>query len=111
MNEDIKLFIPSNVKTRLEFFKGFGIKELIVTGIVALILVPFAILVYILSDNSYFTGVIIEIIGVIGTVIIVTKDQNNLCVAKQIKFMIDFVRNQKKFDYSYYDKWKGEREK
>ena len=37
MNEhdnEYKLYIPTNVKTRLEFFKGYGIKELISTVIV-----------------------------------------------------------------------------
>lgn len=28
---DYKLYIPSNVKTRMEFFKGYGVKELIST--------------------------------------------------------------------------------
>ena len=26
-NDDYKLYIPSNVKTRMEFFKGYGLKE------------------------------------------------------------------------------------
>ena len=36
-DNEYKLYIPTNVKTRLEFFKGYGIKELISTVIVYLI--------------------------------------------------------------------------
>ena len=35
-----------------------------------------------------------------------TKDSNNLCVVTQIKFMIEFSKMQKKFDYEYYNKLK-----
>ena len=37
MNEhdnEYKLYIPTNVKTRLEFFKGYGIKDAVLTVIV-----------------------------------------------------------------------------
>ena len=77
MNEvenDFKLYIPSNVKTRLEFFN----------------LIP----------------VVIEFIGVSITVICTTKDENNLCVIDQIKYMLEFVKMQKKYVYRYFDKWR-----
>ena len=54
MNEhdnEYKLYIPTNVKTRLEFFKGYGIKELISTVIVLVALLPISFIVYKLKDN------------------------------------------------------------
>lgn len=103
-NKEYKLYVPSNVKTRLEFFNGFGISELISTGIVALILLPISFIVYKLK-GSFFIPVIIEFIGIAGTIMMTTKDMNNLCVISQIKLMIEFAKKQKKFEYKYYNKF------
>ena len=97
-DEETKLYIPSNVKTRLEFFKGFGIKELVSTIIVAIALIPISIISYYLGNKNY--------IGIVATVVATTKDDNNLCVVNQIKYMIDFAKMQKNYEYKYYDKWR-----
>lgn len=98
--KDFRLYIPSNVKTRLEFFKGYGIKELIISVIVLIALLPISFLIYKLKDN-YLIPVLVEFIGVSATVICTTKDENNLCVVDQIKYMLDFVN-----EYKYFDKWR-----
>ncbi len=105
-NENEKLYIPSNVKVRLEFFKGYGVKELIATGIVAVALIPISIIAYNLGNQNYLLPVLIEMFGVVATVVATTKDENNLCIVSQIKYMIDFAKSQKKYDYEYYDKWR-----
>lgn len=105
-DEETKLYIPSNVKTRLEFFKGFGIKELVSTIIVAIALIPISIISYYLGNKNYIVPVLIEIIGIVATVVATTKDDNNLCVVNQIKYMIDFAKMQKNYEYRYYDKWR-----
>ena len=59
MNEhdnEYKLYIPTNVKTRLEFFKGYGIKELISTVIVLVALLPIS---FILQSKNKAHAVII----------------------------------------------------
>ena len=45
-------------------------------------------------------------IGVVATIVATTKDENNLCVVNQVKYMVDFAKSQKKYDYEYYDKWR-----
>ena len=35
-----ELYIPSNIKTRLEFFKGYGVKEMVITLIVMAFSLP-----------------------------------------------------------------------
>lgn len=102
---DYKLYIPSNVKTRLEFGKGYGVKELISTGIVFLLLLPISLIVYKLK-GSLLLPVVIEFIGVAGTIIATAKDENNLCVTRQIKFLIDFANTQKQYRYKYFNKWR-----
>lgn len=103
-NSEYKLYIPSNVKTRMEFFKGYGVKELISTIIVFACLLPISLIIYKLK-GSFLLPIVIEFIGVAGTIILTTKDENNLCVTKQIKYLIDFANMQKEFRYKYFNKW------
>ena len=105
--EKIKLYIPSNVKVRLEFFKGYGVKELVATMLVAICLIPISIIAYFCGNKSYLIPVIIEMIGVLTTLIATTKYENNLFVFNQVKFLIDFLKMQNNFEYEYYDKWRN----
>ncbi len=102
---EYKLYIPSNVKTRMEIFKGYGVKELISTIIVFGCLLPISLIIYKLKGNLLLP-IIIEFIGVAGTIIATAKDENNLCVTRQIKFLIDFANTQKQYRYKYYNKWR-----
>ena len=102
---EFKLYVPTNVKTRLEFFNGFGVSELITTVIVAGIFLPFSFILYKIK-GSFLLPIILEFLAVAGTIMMTTKDANNLCVVTQIKFMINFNKIQKKFDYKYYNKFK-----
>lgn len=106
--KEYKLYIPTNVKTRLEFFTGYGVKELIQTIIVFVALLPISIAIYIIKGN-YLIPVLIEFIGVAGTIIATTKDENNLCVVNQIKYLIDFSKTQKQYRYKYYNKWREDK--
>lgn len=106
-DKELKLYIPTNVKTRLEFFKGFGVKELIIAVIVLVGLLPISFAIYVIKDN-YLLPVVIEFIGVAGAVMFTTKDDNNLCVVSQIKYMLDFSKIQKQYRYKYYNKWRDE---
>lgn len=103
-NKTDELYIPANIKTRLEFFKGYGVKELVITLIVMTFSLPFILLINRLSNT--LTALIVLFVIVAGTVVSITKDDNNLCVAKQIKFMIKHYNMQKSFKYVYYDKWR-----
>ena len=40
-------------------------------------------------------GVATIFIGVAGTILATTKDENNLCVVRQIQFLIEFEKSQK----------------
>ena len=102
---EYKLYIPTNVKTRTEFFKGYGLKELLYTVIVFACLFPISFIIY-KYKGSFFIPILIEFIGVAGTIISTTKDDNNLCVIEQIKFLIKFRNTQKQYRYKYFNKLK-----
>ena len=59
--KDYKLYVPINVKTRLEFFNGFGISELITTAIMAGCFLPISFIVYKIK-GSFLIPIIIEVL-------------------------------------------------
>ena len=97
-----ELYIPANIKIRLEFFKGYGVKELVITLLVMAFSLPIVFIIN--SINGLLTAIIFLFIVTAGTVVSITKDENNLCVAKQIGYMIQNSKMQKKYKYVYYDK-------
>lgn len=108
MNEDkisTKLYIPTNVKTRFEFIRGFGIHELITTSIVVVILLFIAFIIYSFSQNLILS-VLLVLIGTSTMIIISAKDTNNLSVLDMLKYMLEFTNMQKIYEYKYFDKWR-----
>lgn len=105
-NINTKLYIPSNVKTRFEFIRGFGINELIVTSIVVAFLIGIALVIYSIT-NELIVPVLIVLLGGAGMVIITAKDTNNLSVLDMIKNMFEFASMQKVYEYKYFDKWRS----
>ena len=86
-NDNYKLYIPTNVKTRLEFFKGYGVQELISTIIVFACLFPVSFILYKVKGNLLLP-IIIEFIG-----------------------LIEFEKSQKSFMYRYFNKWRYDLDK
>ena len=109
MREDeinVKLYIPSNVQTRFEFIKGFGFKELTQTIIVLVILFIVAFIIYGFTQQIMIP-ILLVLIGTATMIIITAKDNNNLSVLDLAKNMLLFANSQKKYEYKYYDKWRG----
>lgn len=104
-NINTKLYIPSNVKTRFEFIRGFGIKELILTSIVVAFLIVIAFIINFITKDS-IVPVLIVLLGTATMIIITAKDTNNLSVLDMIKNMIEFASMQKIYKYKYFDKWR-----
>lgn len=96
------LYIPANIRTRLEFFKGYGVKELVTTILVVTFSMPVVFLLY--KFKSTLVAIIFLLFIISASVISLTKDDNNLCIVEQVKFMIRNAQMQKKYKYKYYDK-------
>ena len=108
MNEDkinTKLYIPSNVKTRFEFIRGFGFKELTTTAFVVAFLLVIAFIIYSFT-NSLIIPVLLVLIGTSTMIIISAKDTTNLSVLDMLKNILEFANMQKKYEYKYFDKWR-----
>ena len=102
--ETLFLYIPSDVKSENELFNGFGKRELLqsMAGILFGCLAAGA--VWLLFQNVAATVVTI-LTGIFGSVMMCTKDQNNLSVADQIVNMIRFSRNQQIYPYRAMWEW------
>lgn len=102
MEDNNNLYIPANIRTRLEFFKGYGVKELVTTISVVAFSMPIVFLLY--KFKSTLVAIIFLLFVISASVISLTKDDNNLCIVEQLKFMIRNTKMQKKYEYRYYDK-------
>ena len=97
MKKDDKVYIPRNVKKELEFFRGFGVKELIITIIVAVISIIPVILIY--KYISQIFAISFFMIVVTSTIMLVLKDENNMSFYKQLKLVVKNIFMQKNFKY------------
>lgn len=94
------LYIPANIKTRVEFFEGFGMSELIMTLIMLIISVIVAITIYNINYNM-IVCVFIVLISTAITIALVTKDHNNQSMLDFVIHLIQFCGEQKKYRYVY----------
>jgi len=98
------LYIPQGLKTRVEIFSGFGKEELFKATLVTLVVGLLDIVFYLITKNAVVAMVTI-LVTIAGSVMMLTKDHNNVSVVDQVGFMIRFERSQKKFKYKYLDEW------
>lgn len=97
MNKEDKVYVPRNVKKELEFFRGYGVKELIITIIVAGISILPVIFIY--KYVSQVFAISFFMIVTASTIMLVIKDDNNVSFFKQLKLVVKNIFMQKKFKY------------
>lgn len=103
--EDEKLYIPMGVKAEVEIFPGFGKKQLWQSVVGSLCMGFVSAFVWLLSQSVTFT-VIGVLSGIVGSVMMTTKDQTNLSVVDQLQNMVRFAKSQKFYPYCYGDEWR-----
>lgn len=100
------LYIPVNIKTRLEFFDGYGASELCKSAAVAVIALVAAFFVYALTANAAACALLF-LVAVAASVMAQTKDQNGLSLIDNALFVARFYNGQRIFDYEYAPEWGG----
>ena len=103
--ERITLYIPSNIKTRQEYFEGYGQSELYKTIVTAAICGISCAVLYGFT-RSMAMCIVIFLSSIAASVMFVTKDRNNLSVLDQVIHMARFNRAQQKYKYIYIDEWR-----
>ena len=98
------LYIPQGLKTRVEIFEGYGKEELVKTIIVIVVAGVIDVLLYSIFKNIVVSVVFI-LVAIAGSVMMLTKDKNNISVVDQVGFMVRFAKSQKVYKYKYLDEW------
>lgn len=104
LEEKETLYIPLGLKTRTEIFDGFGKEELLKSIIASLVSAIIDAVIYFISKSTAFCVVFI-LSSIAGSVMMLTKDQTNISVVDQMKFMVKFYKSQKIYRYKYLDEW------
>jgi len=102
--EQTSLYIPVNIKTRHEFFDGYGVAELLPTIIAALVSGFFAFVIHALAGGTILP-VLVVLVTVAASVMALAKGENNMSVVDQVKCVLRFSREQRKYPYHYTDEW------
>lgn len=103
--ENDKLYTPTYVKAQQEYFPGFGKKELKYTAVMSIFVVLLAIILWIIKKD--IAVVILTImIGVIGSIIVNTKNEAELSMVYFVGLFFRYMREQQLFLYEYKDEWK-----
>lgn len=104
MTQEQTLYIPMGVKPEAEWFPGFGKQQLVQTLIGSSISVMLALLLWLLKSSVPF-AVVTFLTGVSASVMVTTRDRNNLSVLDQVRFMIRFIKAQKMYPYRAMAEW------
>ncbi|WP_025845237.1 hypothetical protein [Paenibacillus ehimensis] len=98
------LYIPMGVKPEAEWFPGFGKQQLMQTMLGSGIAIILALMIWFMKGSVPF-AVVTFLTGVSASVMLTTKDRNNLSVLDQIHFMIRFAKSQKVYSYRSMNDW------
>lgn len=98
------LYIPVNIKTRFEFFEGYGMPEMAATAVVTCICIFLAYSIH-LATGAVTMPVLMTLIVMSATVMITAKDQQNLSIIDHTRNLIRFMNGQKKYPYCYRKEW------
>ena len=103
-NVTTNLYIPVNIKTRFEFFDGYGMTELLPTIATALISGFFAFVVNRIT-GGVIGPVLMVLVSIAAAVMALAKGEANMSVVDQTKCVLRFMREQRKYPYYYADDW------
>ena len=103
-NNTTSLYIPVNIKTRFEFFDGYGVPELLPT-IAAALASGFIAFIINAATGGVIGPVLTVLVTVAASVMALAKGESNLSVVDQTKCVLRFMREQRKYPYYYTSEW------
>ena len=104
MEQHTNLYIPVNIKTRFEFFSGFGFAELVPTIIAALLSGIAAFIVHGVTAGTV-APILVVLVTIATSVMCLTKGAYNLSILDQIRQLIRFSQGQKTYKYRRLNEW------
>jgi thiamine phosphate synthase YjbQ (UPF0047 family) len=98
------LYIPTNIKTRFEFFDGFGFTELAITTLVTAFSIFIAIIIEALT-HDFYKGVLVVLVTMATTAMAVKKNEINQSITDMVRLSFRFINTQQKYKYKYINKY------
>lgn len=102
MKKTYQLYIPVPIRKRKELAPGYGWQELIYTVIGAGIGIGFSIFFMILGKDISYAVFSPIFTGIIATTLVI-KDRTNTSVIQSIQHIIQYFREQQKYEYVYHN--------
>ena len=100
-----ELYIPQGIKTRTEYFEGFGMKELIYLIVSVLVTGTIAYIGYSLALLSIMKAIFIVMVIPTTVVFLTQKKEMNISVLEELMLLIRFHRSQKYYPYIALNEW------
>lgn len=100
-----ELYIPQGIKTRTEYFEGFGMKELIYLIVSVLVTGTIAYIGYSLTLLSIMKAIFIVMVIPTTVVFLTKKTEMNISVLEELLLLIRFHRSQKYYPYIALNEW------
>lgn len=97
-NENLMLYIPIGINTRVDFMPGFGKKELSQALVGIAIGIIIAIVAFIITSQT-LAVVVIMIFAIGGSVLATTKNSMNISVVDYINNILKFNKERQVFPY------------
>lgn len=104
------LYIPMGVKSEPEWFPGFGRQQLSQAVIGSCISSILGLMLWLVTSSVPF-AIVTLLTGISASVMMTTRDRNNLSVLDQVRFMLRFAKTQKLYPYRAMEEWPWEKVK
>ncbi|BCN29528.1 hypothetical protein [Anaeromicropila herbilytica] len=107
MEEQIEkdsLYFPQGIKREREYFEGYGKNELVYT-IIATICAGIVAFIVFQITKSQIKAIFLFLAVPTTAVLFVVRNDCNVSVVSQIRFMIRFAQSQKKYPYIAKKEW------
>lgn len=101
-NSRNELYIPVNVPDRQDLIQGFGMKEIAVTAVSALVGLLIIILTYQITGNMA-EAILAGASPVVVVMLAVWRDQFDESVIDKLKNILAYYQSQKRYGYFYMD--------
>jgi len=98
--ETTSLYIPVNIRTRFEFFDGYGMAELMPTLGIAAGSGFIAVLIH-AATGSTVGAILLVLVSIAATVMALAKGEGNMSMVNHIQCILRFMREQRRYEYVY----------
>ena len=98
--ETTNLYIPVNIRTRFEFFDGYGMAELMPTLGIAAGSGFIAVLIH-AATGSTISAILLVLVSIAAAVMALAKGEGNMSMVNHIQCILRFMREQRRYEYVY----------